>query len=187
MSYDITLRPRKGGAGAVARQALESRLASLPNVTRQEEGVFGVTNGAGEVVANFYMAEGDPVSFVEVTIPHSRLGSYGEAVQQLVADLAEGLGWGYFDEQAGAFLQREDLASPPRRQLNKRAFWDAFGRYFSDFQLVPLIAFVLLAFIVSGTCVIFLGFPETFSAWGSAILVLLGLALRAALKAARDR
>ena len=186
MSYDITLRPKNGIAGSVARPILESRLASLPNVSRQEEGVFGVTNGAGEIVANFYMAEGDPVSFVEVTIPHSRLGSYGEAVQQLVADLAEGLGWGYFDEQVGAYLQREDLPSPPRKQLTERAFWDAFGRYFSDLQLVPLIFFVVLAFILSGSCVIYLGFRETFLAWGTTILVLAGLALRAALKAARD-
>jgi len=187
MSYDITLRPKKGGARSVARRILESRLASLPNVSRQEEGAFGVTNGAGEIVANLYLAEGDPVSLVEVTIPHSRLGSYGEAVQQLAADLADELGWGYFDEQVGAFLEREDLPSPPRKQLAERAFWDAFGRYFSDLQLVPLILVVVLGFILSGLCVIYLSFPETFVAWGSAILVLAGLALRAALKAARDR
>ena len=187
MSYDITLRPKNGGARPVARQILESRLASLPRVLCQEEGVFGVTNGAGEIVANLYMAEGDPVSLIEVSIPHGRLGSYGEAVQQLAADLADELGWGYFDEQVGAFLEREDLPSPPRKQLADRAFWDVFGRYFSDLQLVPLIFFVLLAFMVSGSCVIYLGFPETFLAWGSAILVLAALALRAALKAARDR
>ena len=185
MSYDITLRPKKRGA-TVARRILESRLASLPNVSRQEEGVFGVTNGAGEIVANVYLAEGDPVSFVEVAIPHSRLGSYGEAVQQLAADLAEGLGWGYFDEQAGAFLEREDIPSPPRKRLGERAFWDAFERYFSDLRLVPLIFFVVLAFVLSGSCVIYLNFPETFLAWGTAILVLVGLSLRAALKAARD-
>jgi hypothetical protein len=184
MSYDITLRPRKRGAGSVARRILESRLASLPNVTRQEEGVFGVTNNAGEIVANLYMAEGDPVSSIEVAIPHSRLGSYGEAVQHLAADFAEGIGWGYFDEQIGAFLQREDLSSPPRKQLTKRAFWDDFGRYFSDLRLVPLIFFVVLGFVLSGSCVIYLGFPETFIWWGSTILVLAGLVVRAALKAA---
>ena len=186
MSYDVTLRPVNRRGGSVARPILESRLASLPNVSLQEEGVFAVKNGAGEIVAHFYMAEGDPVTFVEVAIPHSRLGSYGEAVQQLAADLAEAVGWGYFDEQVGAYLQREDLPSPPRKQLTETAYGDSFGRYFADLALIPLISFVILTFIVSGACVIYLGFPETFLWWGTTILILVGLGVRAAVKAARN-
>ena len=84
MSYDITLRPRKSSRGAVSRQILEKFASS--HIHAAEEGAFCLQR-CGEIVAKS-LGRGRSSAVDCGTLTHSRLASYGEAVQHPAAQIA---------------------------------------------------------------------------------------------------
>jgi hypothetical protein len=160
MSYDISIQP-KDSKSVTPRAAVESFIASLPDVRRESNGVFAYGDERRRLFAHIYTGDTATIDSIGVSVP-AAFSKSSEQALSLCFQIAEHLDWQVFDEQVGDYLDKSTATEVlPRRWKGQASIGEIFCEQFALHSAWVVVPTLILTVVIAGYILVARGISES--------------------------